>query len=93
MILENQKVVYDKAGLGYNPLKKQKFLKNIYVNSSNNKFSNITCFKYGKIGHKSYTCLSNKFLNSNAKKIWVPKGTIATNQKGPKKAWVSKVKI
>ena len=69
MILKNQKVIYDKASLGYNPLKKQKFLKNIYVNSSNNKFSNITCFKYGKIGHKSYTCLSNKFLNFNTKKI------------------------
>ena len=92
MILDNQKAVYDKAGLGYNPLKKQKYLKNIYVNSSNNKFSNSTCFKCGRIGHKSYTCFSNKSVNSNVKKIWVPKGTIMTNQKGPKKAWVPKTK-
>ena len=69
MILENQKAMYDKAGLGYNPLKKQKYLKNIYVNSSSNKFSNITCFKCGRVEHKSYTYFSNKSVNSNVKKI------------------------
>ena len=69
MILENQKAVYDKAGLGYNPLKKQKYLKNIYVNSLSNKSSNITCFKCGRVGHKSYTCFFNKSVNSNVKKI------------------------
>ena len=73
MILDSQKIIYDKVGLGYNPLKKQKFLKNIYANSSSNKFLNITFFKYGKVGHKSYTCFSNKSKNSNVKKIWVPK--------------------
>ena len=92
MILDNQKAVYDKAGLGYNPLKKQKYLKNIYVNSLSNKSPNITCFKCGRVGHKSYTCFSNKSTNSTIKKIWVPKGTIMTNQKGPKKAWVPKTK-
>ena len=92
MILDNQKAVYNKARLGYNPLKKQKFLKNIYVNSLSNKSSNISCFKYGRVGHKSYTCFSNKSANSNIKKIWVPKGTIMTNQKGPKKTWVPKTK-
>ena len=45
MILDNQKAVCDKVGLGYNALKKQKFLKNIFMNSSSNKFLNITCFK------------------------------------------------
>ena len=92
MILDNRKVIYDKAGFGYNPLKKQKFLTNIFVNSSSNKFSNITCFKYGKVGHKSYTYFFSKSENSNMKKIWVPKGTIVTNQKGPKKTWIPKVK-
>ena len=33
MIFENQKAIYDKAGLGYNPLKNKKFLKNIFINS------------------------------------------------------------
>ena len=88
MILDNQKAIYDKAGLGYKPLKKQKFLKDIYVNYSSYKSTNITCFKCGRIGHKSYTCLINKYANT--KKIWVPKGTILTNLKGPKKAWVPK---
>ena len=88
MILENQKAIYDKAGLGYKPLKKQKFLKDIYANYSSKKPTNITCFKCGRIGHKSYTCLINKYANT--KKIWVPKGTILTNLKGPKKAWVPK---
>ena len=92
MILDNQKAVYDKDGLDYNPLKKQKFLKNIFVNSSSNKFSNITCFKYDKVGHKSYIYFSRKSENSNVRKIWVPKGTIVTNPKGSKLAWVPKVK-
>ena len=88
MIFDNQKAIYDKAGLGYKPLKKQKFLKDIYVNYSSNKSTNTSCFKCGRIGHKSYTCLINKYANT--KKIWVPKGTILTNLKGPKKAWVPK---
>ena len=92
MILDNQKIIYDKAGLGYNSLKEQKFLKNIFVNSSYNKFSNITCFKCGKVGHKSYSCFFNKSENFNVKKIWISKGTIMTNLKGSKKIWVPKVK-
>ena len=56
------------------------------------KLSNITCFKCGKIGHKAYTCLSNKPIDTNIKKIWISKGTIVTNSKGPKLTWVPKVK-
>ena len=93
MILDNQNAIYDKAGLGYNPLKKQKFLKNIFVNSSYNKFSYITYFKYGRIGHKFYSYFSNKSKNFNVKKIWVPKETIMTNQKGPKKLGYLKSKF
>ena len=69
MILDNQKAIYDKVDLRYNPLNKQKFLKNIFVNSSYNKFSNITCFKCGRIGYKSYSYFSNKSENFNVKKI------------------------
>ena len=56
------------------------------------KLPNITFFKYGKVGHKAYTCLSNKFVDRNIKKIWVPKETIVTNSKGSKLAWIPKVK-
>ena len=86
MIIDSQKVVCDKIGLGYNTLRKQKFLKNIFINASTRKLSNITCFICGKIGHKAYSCLSNKFDTKNMKKIWVSKGTIVTNLKGPKLA-------
>ena len=57
-----------------------------------NKLSNIICFKCSKIGYKAYVCLSNKFISTNVKKIWVSKGTIMTNLKGSKLAWVPKVK-
>ena len=57
-----------------------------------NKLSNIICFKCGKIGHKAYACLSNKIVSTNVKKIWISKGTIMTNLKGPKLVWVLKVK-
>ena len=57
-----------------------------------NKLSNITYFKCGKVGLKAYAYLSNKFVSTNVKKIWVPKGTIVTNSKGSKLAWVPKVK-
>ena len=92
MIIDSQKAIYDKVGLGYNTLKKQKFLKNIFVNISIRKLSNITCFKCGKVGHKVYSCLSNKFDDRNVKTIWVSKETIMTNSKGPKLAWVPQVK-
>ena len=57
------------------------------------KLSNIIFFKYDKVGHKAYTCSSNKFTDTNVKKIWVSKGTIVTNPKGSKLAWIPKVKI
>ena len=66
-------------------------MKNIFVNAT--KLSNIIYFKWGKVGHKAYTCLLNKFDDRNIKRIWISKGTIVTNSKGPKLAWIPKVKI
>ena len=57
------------------------------------KLPNITYFKYGKIGHKAYACMSNKFVGINSKKIWILKGTIVTNSKRSMLAWVPKIKI
>ena len=57
-----------------------------------NKLSKIIYFKCGKIGHKAYACLSNKFVSTNVKKIWVPKRFIVSNPKKFKLAWVPKVK-
>ena len=89
LMLNNQKGVFDKAGLGFNPGNKLKFLKNFFTPASNST-SHASCFKCGKLGHKAFSC---KFRMSNAKplkKIWVPKGTKITNLQGPKKAWVPK---
>ena len=50
-ILITQKAIFDKAGIGYNFLRKQKFFKNIFSKTSfDNHF--ITCFKCNKVGHK-----------------------------------------
>ena len=93
MIINSQKTVYDKAGLGYNTLRKQKSFKNIFINESTKNLSNISYLRCGMVGHKAYTCSSNKFNGRKVKKIWVPKEIIMTNPKGPKLAWVPKVKI
>lgn len=85
IILNSQRAVYNRAGLGYNLRERQKFLKNIYVHADDS--TKITCFKCEKLGHKAYTCHTH-----NVRKIWVPKGTILTNPRGPKKAWVPKSK-
>ena len=55
--------------------KKQKLLKNFNIPASFN-------FSY-KCGFNAYP--------SRLRKVWVPKGTIITNHKGPKKVWVPKM--
>ena len=70
MILNNQKRVYDKAGLGYKPNNKQKYLKIFFsASSSTYSVSHITCFSYGKIGHKALACNSIKINGKIVKKI------------------------
>ncbi len=96
MILDSQKAVYNKAGLGYRTNTKQKFLKNIFVKAKN---ENVTCYCCNKIGHRAYECnfrksSQNKSSNNQKikfKKVWVPKGTWSTNPKGPNLVWVPKV--
>ena len=99
-ILFSQRSVYDKAGLGFNPSKKQKTLKIFFVKSSESTSSNITCFHCGGRGHIAYECnlkkssIHNKVKNthSRSRKMLVPKGTQGTNPQGPKQIWVPKVK-
>ena len=83
-MIKKQKVVFDKAELGYWCYDKQKTIKNLYKKSSKD---NLTCFHCGKVGHRSYTYRTN---NSKVKQVWVIKRIINTNLKGPKIAWVSK---
>ena len=90
LMLNNQKGVFDKAGLGFKPGFKQKFLKNFFTPASTSGI-HASCFKYGKIGHKAYECKSRLSNVKSARKVWVPKGTNVTNLQGPKKAWVPKI--
>ena len=53
MILKHQQAVCNKAGLGYKSYHNQKSACKLYKKSSQD---NLTCFIYGKIGHKSYMC-------------------------------------
>ncbi|MDM1786908.1 hypothetical protein, partial [Acinetobacter bereziniae] len=64
---------------------------NLYpVPTTSHLTSHVTCFKCRDIGHKAYECTERKTDNKIIKRIWIPKGTLATNPKGPKKAWVPK---
>ena len=49
--MKNQKVVYDRGGLGYNSLRKQKLLKNMFIGPMSKKYS-VTYFKCNNIWHK-----------------------------------------
>ena len=88
-------MVFDKACIEYNLLRKQNFLKNIFTKSQNHG-RNITCYRCNKIGHKfiEYKIINaSKIFNSNKpkiKQIWVSKETICANPKRPKLVWVPK---
>ena len=88
MILNIQKAVFDKAGLGYKNNLKQKIANNLYKKSSS---ENTICFCCGKTGHKSYICnLRKNSSKSKFKKVWIIKGSIFTNHEGPKNTWLPK---
>ena len=64
-------MIFDKAGIGYNLLRKQKFLKNVFTKSQNHD-RNITCCRRNKIGHKYIECKiinASKISNSSKAKI------------------------
>ena len=88
-ILEKQKCLLDKAGLGFNPFKRKIFLKNKF-GSSNGK-SQISCFychKLGYIASKCYAIEKSKAPNN----AWVPRRPLKTNFQGSKMVQVPKVK-
>ncbi|GAV87948.1 zf-CCHC domain-containing protein [Cephalotus follicularis] len=86
-LLGVQRCVFDRAGLGYDEMNKVKHLEYLIDRKKNNKV--VTCNFCGKNGHISTTCV-HKRIGAKTKKIWVPKGIIPTNLKGPKAVWVPK---
>jgi hypothetical protein len=86
-MLQNQRCVFDKRGLGYKTYKNQKYFKNYFVHASSRYNSNHSCTYCGRKGHQVHSCYIKK--SPNLKQIWVPKGTI-TNPQGPNYIWVPK---
>ena len=84
MILNEQKAIFNKVGLGFKPKKEQKLFKNFFVKASSNSSLNVTYFCCEKMGHKSNSYDFRKSNGSMVRKVWVSKGTIRTNPKGLK---------
>jgi hypothetical protein len=88
-ILNSQRCVFDKSGLGYKPYKNEKYFKNFFVKAKSSNESFHICNFCNKNGHLIFDCPLKKFGCKALRKVWVPKGNIA-NPKGPKKVWVPK---
>ncbi|GAV64969.1 hypothetical protein CFOL_v3_08484 [Cephalotus follicularis] len=87
-LLGLQRCVFDKVGLGFEEMKNIKHFKNFFVKKNEPK---IVCNYCGRIGHISTSCIyRNNFCYGKTREIWVPKGTLVTNLKGPKLKWVPK---
>ena len=85
-MLNSQKCVFDKGGLGYKPYLKQKYYKNYFVKATSTN-DQIVCHYCNQNGHMSFRCPVKRNAYYGAKCIWVPKGII-TNTQGPKSIWV-----
>ena len=87
-LLNSQKCVFDKWGIGYKPNLKQKYYKSYFVkNTSIN--NQIVCHYCNQDGHMKNRCPMKKNAYYGVKYVWVPKGTIANSQ-GLQKVWVPK---
>ena len=75
-MLNSQKCVFDKGGIGYKLNLKQKYYKNYFVKSTsiNNQ---IVCHHCNQDGHMKNKCPVKRNVYYGVKCIWVPKGTIA----------------
>ena len=69
IILGKQRCVFDKAGLGYKPEKKQKMYKNLFASTQKTSSLFLTCFYCGKKGHSASTCYFRKNSSSIGKMV------------------------
>ena len=88
-MLNSQKCVFDKGGLGHKPNSKQKYYKNYFVNAISTSDRKIVCHSCNQNGHMKYRCLVKMNAYYGVKCIWVPKGIVANAQE-LKKVWVPK---
>ena len=68
LILNNQNIILNKARISFNPLRKYKFIKNMFARAFHKKYS-IVCFKYNKVGHKIFECNINRIGHTFVKQI------------------------
>ena len=87
-MLNSQKCVFDKGGLGYKPYLKQKYYKNYFVKAISTN-DQIVCHYCNQNGHMKNRCPIKRNVYYGVKCIWVPKGT-KSNTQGPKRIWVPK---
>ncbi|GAV79622.1 zf-CCHC domain-containing protein [Cephalotus follicularis] len=87
-LLELQRCVFDKVGLGYEEMNKVKHFKNFFVKKIEPK---MICNYCGRLRLVYSSCfLKNNLGLVHTRKIWVPKGTSVTNLQGPKSTWIPK---
>lgn len=67
LILGEQKCIFDKGGIGYNPFLKQKSLKNFFVKTSTFSIPNVICNFYNKNGHVTFNCSIKKRFHFESK--------------------------
>lgn len=92
VILGKQRCIFDKAGLGFEPTKKQRFYQNFFVKATSSSCPFTTCNYCGKRGHILHSCPFKRNTYVGAKQVWVPK-YFATNIQGPKQVWVPKTNV
>ena len=92
LMLDGQKCIFDKGGIGYKPFLKTKYLKNYFIKASSLNGSKYVCNYCNQNGHTRFSCSIKKDAYFGVKKEWVPKVS-KTNSQGPKIMWVPKAKV
>ena len=65
ILLKDQRMIFNHAGLGYKPLNKQRMVENLFIKFIPKKQKSVACHCYGKFGHKSYMCNNRLGTNHN----------------------------
>ena len=81
-MLNSQKYVFDKEGLGYKLNLKQKYYNNYFVKATSSSDHKIVCHYCNQNSHMKYRFPVKRNAYYGVKYIWVLKGTVV-NAQGP----------
>ena len=84
MLLGNQRCVFDKAGIGYDSIKKQKNLNTIFEKAPLMAHPHITCHYCRKKSHYISYCPFKKNMNIGIKKIGLLRDLTKLTKKDPR---------